>query len=140
MPFLFNPDSGGLADNASASLSLTRAGEARRFSAAPMNAEFSPRRLPIRLGGNGGKEHDRPRSFPEGRPMAKPIYVTTQRTSKKFKALLLIANVIQLFGAIIIIAGLSNQDSAAAASGFSILVGGIALHVFGRVLIWWNND
>ena len=72
--------------------------------------------------------------------MAKPIYVTTQRTSKSFKALLLIANIIQLFGAVVIIAGLTNQDSGAMGLGFSVLVGGIALHVFGRALIWWFND
>jgi len=72
--------------------------------------------------------------------MAKPIYVTMQRTSKSFKALLLLSNVIQIFGVIIIVAGLTNQDSGAMSGGFSLLFGGVALHVCGRILVWWNND
>ena len=72
--------------------------------------------------------------------MAKPIYVTTQRTSKKFKALLLLSNVIQIFGIIVIVAGLTEKDSGAMGAGFSMLFGGIALHVCGRILVWWNND
>ena len=71
--------------------------------------------------------------------MAKPIYVTTQRTSKSFKALLLLSNVIQIFGIIGILAGLTNQDSGALAGGFYVLVAGIALHIFGRALVWWSH-
>lgn len=72
--------------------------------------------------------------------MAKPIYVTTQRTGKGFKALLLLANIIQIFGILGILAGLMNQNSDAMTAAFFILAVGIAIHVFGRVLIWWFND
>ena len=64
--------------------------------------------------------------------------VTIQRTSKKLKAWLLLSNVVQLLAILLIILLACNNGNITV--GFAFLGIGIAMHVVGRVLIWWNHD
>lgn len=59
--------------------------------------------------------------------------ITIQRTSRPLKGLLLLANLVQLFGFIMI---LGSQPG----MGMSFIGIGIAVHVITRCLIWWFHD
>jgi hypothetical protein len=59
--------------------------------------------------------------------------VTIQRTPKKLKFLVFIANAVEFVGVVMIL----NQQPAAAITTLSI---GVALHIVARILIWWFHD
>ena len=59
--------------------------------------------------------------------------VTIQRTSKRLKSWLVMANLIQL-GGILMLASNTPQ------TGMWMILGGVIFHVLTRVLIWWNHD
>jgi hypothetical protein len=60
--------------------------------------------------------------------------VTIQRTSKNLKFQLVVANLIQLLGWITIFSETPNYNMTAA-----LILGGIALHIITRILIWWHH-
>ena len=63
--------------------------------------------------------------------------VTIQRTAKKFKALIFVANLIQIIGVIAFIAAIGRETSVEPA--LWALGVGIGLHAAARALIWWNH-
>lgn len=62
--------------------------------------------------------------------------VTIQRTSKTLKSWLLIANAIQILGWLSLFSGENINPPVTA----TLILGGIAMHVVTRALIWWNHD
>ena len=64
---------------------------------------------------------------------AKPIYVVVQKTDKRYKATMLIANCIQVFGILAMLGG-------EVGGGFCVMVFGIIMHIYGRAGQWWNNN
>ncbi|MCX2533886.1 hypothetical protein C9E85_00745 [Plesiomonas shigelloides] len=59
--------------------------------------------------------------------------VTTQRTSKPLKLMLLLSSLMIIISILMLI-------GAPSATGFTLLLVGLAGHVLSRVLIWWNHD
>lgn len=70
---------------------------------------------------------------------AKPLVV--ELTSKKYKGIILLGNVLFIFAVFLFFLSLSGSIDPLAGIGFALMIGGIGLviGIFGRFLAWWNN-
>ncbi|MCX7898573.1 MAG: hypothetical protein N2444_00530 [Methylocystis sp.] len=65
--------------------------------------------------------------------------VTIQGTSKKLKAAVLIANIIQLIGILGFVGAIGSDGAIDPMPSLYVIGVGIVAHIVAKALIWWNH-